>query len=56
MKAKEGFPDPVYCPRGRTDCASLAQIIGQDYKRVEATPVGKGINSDIEVPLCISSK
>ena len=27
MSRREGFHDPVYCPRGRDDCKSLAQII-----------------------------
>jgi hypothetical protein len=25
---REGFHDPKYCPRQRTDCKALAQIIG----------------------------
>lgn len=28
---REGFHDPKYCPRGRTDCLSLAQIIGDGH-------------------------
>lgn len=28
---KEGFHDPVYCPRGRSDCTALAQIIGEGH-------------------------
>lgn len=28
----EGFHDPLYCPRGRTDCKSLAQIISQEHR------------------------
>lgn len=33
--------------------AAWAMVIGQDYRRIEAKPVGTGINSDIEVPLCV---
>ena len=27
----EGFHPPLYCPRGRTDCQSLAQIISTNH-------------------------
>ena len=30
--SREGFHDPKYCPRGRTDCASLAQIIAVEHR------------------------
>ena len=33
--------------------AAWAKIIGQDYKRIEAAPVSSGINSNVEVPLCV---
>ncbi len=29
--AREGFHDPRYCPRGRADCKSLAQIISTGH-------------------------
>lgn len=32
IHAREGFHDPLYCPRGRTDCKSLAQIIGAEHR------------------------
>lgn len=28
---REGFHDPIYCPRGRNDCRALAQIIGEGH-------------------------
>jgi hypothetical protein len=28
---REGFHDPIYCPRGRDDCKSLAQIISTGH-------------------------
>lgn len=28
---REGFHDPVYCPRGRADCKALAQIIAVEH-------------------------
>lgn len=28
---REGFHDPIYCPRERTDCKSLAQIIADGH-------------------------
>lgn len=31
-RIREGFHDPVYCPRGRTDCRSLAQIISEAHE------------------------
>ncbi len=30
--AREGFHDPLYCPRGQADCKSLAQIIGEGHR------------------------
>lgn len=29
---REGFHDPLYCPRGRDDCKSLAQIIADEHR------------------------
>jgi hypothetical protein len=29
--SREGFHDPLYCPRGRADCKSLAQIIAEGH-------------------------
>lgn len=29
--AREGFRPPLYCPRGRQDCRSLAQIISTGH-------------------------
>jgi len=29
--SREGFFEPKYCPRGRTDCKSLAQIIAVNH-------------------------
>ena len=31
-RRREGFHDPLYCPRGRDDCKSLAQIIGEGHR------------------------
>lgn len=28
---REGFHDPIYCPRGREDCRSLAQIVSDGH-------------------------
>jgi hypothetical protein len=28
---REGFHPPLYCPRGRTDCRSLAQVIAEGH-------------------------
>jgi hypothetical protein len=28
---REGFHDPIYCPRGREDCKSLAQIVADGH-------------------------
>lgn len=30
--AREGFHDPLYCPRGMLDCRSLAQIIATGHR------------------------
>lgn len=32
MNPREGFHDPIYCPRGRADCKALAQIIGEGHR------------------------
>jgi hypothetical protein len=29
---REGFHDPLYCPRSRNDCKSLAQIISEGHR------------------------
>ena len=29
---REGFHDPIYCPRGRDDCRALAQIIAVGHE------------------------
>ena len=30
-RSREGFHDPLYCPRGRADCKALAQIIAEAH-------------------------
>lgn len=45
---REGFHDPLYCPRGRDDCKALAQIIAAGH--LSFICCGENDGSGVPVP------
>lgn len=46
-RAREGFHDPLYCPRGMTDCKALAQIIGEAHSSFVCCGENNGVGASV---------